>query len=83
MAAEQESERFARSIAQSILDALSARIAVLNQDGLILMINQSWREFALAHRAHVDLGVGANYLRIIDEGTATVGVLPLPPGFAP
>jgi two-component system, sensor histidine kinase and response regulator len=73
MAAEQESERFARSIAQSILDALSARIAVLNQDGLILMINQSWREFALAHRAHVDLGVGANYLRIIDEGTATVG----------
>ncbi len=73
MAAEQESEPFARSIAQSILDAMSARIAVLDQDGLILMINQSWREFAVAHRAHVDLGVGANYLRIIDEGTSTVG----------
>jgi two-component system sensor histidine kinase/response regulator len=72
MAAEQfltEPERFARSI----LDALRGRIAVLDKNGLILMVNRAWREFALAHRAHVDLGMGANYLRICDESFATVG----------
>ena len=64
-----ESEGFARSI----LDALNGRIAILNQDGLILMVNRAWREFALAHRAHVNLGVGANYLSICDEGSSTLG----------
>jgi signal transduction histidine kinase/CheY-like chemotaxis protein len=76
MAAEQvltESERFAQSIARPILDGLPGRIALLNQNGLILIANKAWREFALAHRAHVDLGVGANYLNICDEGSATVG----------
>ena len=64
-----EPEQFTRSI----LDALRGRIAVLNQDGLVLMTNRAWRDFALAHRAHVDVGEGANYLSVCDQGSATVG----------
>jgi signal transduction histidine kinase/CheY-like chemotaxis protein len=65
-----EPERFARSV----LDALRGRIAILDQDGGILIINQAWRDFALAYRAHVDLGVGANYLNVCEKGVSTVGV---------
>jgi two-component system sensor histidine kinase/response regulator len=75
MSAEQgltETERFARSIARPILDALRGRIAILNQDGLILMVNRAWREFALAHGRDVDIGEGANYLSVCDGGAATV-----------
>jgi PAS domain S-box-containing protein len=40
--ARHDSERFARSV----LDALSARIAVVDREGKILMVNRSWRQFA-------------------------------------
>jgi diguanylate cyclase (GGDEF)-like protein len=36
-----ESERFARTV----VDALPAQIAILNESGVILTANQSWREF--------------------------------------
>ena len=49
---------------RDILDSLSAHIAVLDQDGVILMVNQAWRQFALdndgAHLGHL----GANYLTV-------------------
>ena len=40
-----ESERFAHST----LDALTAQIAIVDQNGKILAVNQSWRKFAAAN----------------------------------
>ncbi len=59
----QEAERFARST----LDALSAHIAILDETGTILSVNQGWREFALENQAAGNESVGANYLTVCDE----------------
>ena len=64
-----ESERFARST----LDGLTAHIAILDENGTILAVNQSWRAFAAANgpfRGNVT--EGGNYLRACE---ANVGRL--------
>ncbi|MBC8006648.1 MAG: diguanylate cyclase [Prolixibacteraceae bacterium] len=53
----------------AILDSLTAEIAVLNRDGVIVAVNQSWRGFALENRIAPDrsapyISVGANYLAV-------------------
>ena len=63
----QEAERFARST----VDALSAHIAILDESGTILAVNQGWREFAQANQASGNESVGANYLTICDESART------------
>ena len=58
-----EPERTARAA----LDALSSHIAILDQDGRILAVNELWREFA--QRNGPSLGAiseGANYLAVCD-----------------
>ncbi len=58
-----ESDRFT----QSTLDALSAHISILDEQGCILATNRTWREFALANAAKTEVGVGANYLQTCDR----------------
>lgn len=54
-----ESEQFARTT----VDALSASIAILDETGRIIAVNQAWREFAEAHSPQPEtIGEGANYL---------------------
>jgi two-component system, cell cycle sensor histidine kinase and response regulator CckA len=62
-----ESERFARST----LDALSAHIAILDETGTILAVNQAWRNFA-AENPPVTTNVceGSNYLAVCDRGAS-------------
>src|SRR5215213_2078593 len=51
---------------QSVLDALSTHIAMLNADGVIVAVNQAWERFARAN-GDPDLlhtGVGMNYLEV-------------------
>lgn len=49
----------------AILDSLSAHIAVLDADGTIVAVNQSWKEFARANDLHANsAGVGSNYLDV-------------------
>ncbi len=56
-----ESHRFL----QSTLDALSAHITILDDSGVIVAINASWRHFADAnHLRWADYGIGRNYLEI-------------------
>jgi PAS domain S-box-containing protein len=43
----------------STLQAMPAHIAVVDQQGRILFVNEAWREFA---PGNTELGVGANYL---------------------
>jgi len=58
----QESERFAHGV----LNSLSAHIAVLDQAGVILEVNDAWRNFARDNGGldHTSLLVGANYLDV-------------------
>lgn len=59
-----ESEQFARST----LDGLSANIAIVDESGLILAVNNSWRNFA-SQNASLLTGLfeGANYLDACDN----------------
>ncbi|MCF8184854.1 MAG: PAS domain S-box protein, partial [Polynucleobacter sp.] len=65
-----ESERFTRAT----LDALTARIAVLDSSGCITQTNRAWREFAEQNDLPADrTGEGVNYLSVCD-GAAAEGV---------
>ncbi|HKI31570.1 MAG TPA: PAS domain S-box protein [Gemmataceae bacterium] len=60
--AEQEA-REALRFSQSALDALSAHIAVLDEQGTVIAVNESWRRFADANGpAPAEYGLGTNYL---------------------
>lgn len=59
----QESEAFSRSV----IDSVSAEIAVLNHNGIITAVNQAWQDFALensnvAGKQTQNTGIGCNYL---------------------
>jgi diguanylate cyclase (GGDEF)-like protein/PAS domain S-box-containing protein len=61
----QEREAFT----QSILNSVSAEIAVLSRNGTIVAVNQAWRRFASENRLNTDelprkTDVGANYLAV-------------------
>ena len=73
--AHQQAERFARGV----LDGLSAHIAVVNEQGVIVAVNQAWLNFAARNGLKAEkAGVGVNYLqacethasRFADEGLA-------------
>jgi PAS domain S-box-containing protein len=54
-----------RRLTQKTLDALDAEIAVLDEDGIILFVNDSWREFADANGAtHARHMIGEDYIAI-------------------
>jgi len=53
----------AHEFLHSAIDALTSHIAVLDQDGTILAVNDAWRRFADEnHYDGHDYGVGSNYL---------------------
>jgi PAS domain S-box-containing protein len=61
-----ESER----LAQATLDGLTAHIAVVDEAGTVLKVNEAWRKFATEGGAGVAaVGEGANYLRVCDQVT--------------
>lgn len=54
--------------AHSTLDALSAHIAVLDKNGIIIAVNQAWHEFAKANSPIItNVSEGANYLAVCDS----------------
>lgn len=56
----------AQQFAESVLNALTSHIAVLDNDGVIVAVNRAWEDFAAANGAvsleHV--GVGSNYFDV-------------------
>ncbi|MEX1165587.1 MAG: response regulator [Hydrogenophaga sp.] len=58
-----ESERFARAT----LDALDARVAILDERGDILAVNLAWRESGAQKSSLQTLREGQNYLRVCDD----------------
>ena len=62
-----ESERFLRST----LDALPGHIAVLDESGTILEINEAWQRFGNENHALASgIGVGVNYLEHCEQSEA-------------
>jgi PAS domain S-box-containing protein len=61
----------AETLLRSTLDALSAHIAVLDENGTIIAVNQAWRAFAYASGYADDShGVGMNYLAVCEAAAA-------------
>jgi PAS domain S-box-containing protein len=55
------------SLALSALDALPSHIAVLDEDGTIIAVNRTWRQFAKANSARSNVHENANYLQVCDN----------------
>ena len=62
-------------LARTILDALSAHVAILNEDGYILETNRAWKRFASENRFRMRPDTRTvNYLEVCDQaGTDTEG----------
>lgn len=57
----------AEGFVTSALDAMSAHIAILDENGVILEVNRAWREFADANGGQdPNYGIGTNYLAVCD-----------------
>lgn len=64
----------AHSFLESSLDALSAHVAVLDEKGVIQLVNAAWRKFAADNGGTNDsFGVGANYLDACERGVCVEG----------
>jgi PAS domain S-box-containing protein len=58
------------SIQTSVLDALAAHIALVDESGVILVVNEAWRRFARRTALlSPQFAVGENYLHICDTAT--------------
>jgi diguanylate cyclase (GGDEF)-like protein/PAS domain S-box-containing protein len=66
----QEQLRYSDAAKQAaILDALPAHIALLDAQGLIISVNEAWRQFANSSALHgPGHEIGINYLAICDSG---------------
>jgi DNA-binding CsgD family transcriptional regulator len=65
---------FADELARTVLDSLSAHIAILDENGVILETNKAWRDFAVKSgmpENHDDRG--SNYLAICEAATGSDG----------
>jgi two-component system nitrate/nitrite sensor histidine kinase NarX len=62
--------RTSQQFLQSTLDSLAGNIAILDDEGTILAVNASWRQFAVENGlAWEDHGVGRNYLAVLDAAS--------------
>jgi len=70
-------ERASEAFTRAILNSLQARIAVLDKEGMILVVNEVWQRFRNAQGAATVLGVGTNYLEVCRRAAATSNVFAL------
>jgi two-component system, sensor histidine kinase and response regulator len=59
-----------RDLTAPILDALESVIAVVDETGQIMLVNEAWREFGRQNgaAAHTGAGVGENYFAACERG---------------
>jgi PAS domain S-box-containing protein/putative nucleotidyltransferase with HDIG domain len=66
----EEHIRNSRGFLQSVQNALSAHIAILDQEGNIVQVNSAWRDFGIKNGLkHPDHCIGMNYLEVCDTAT--------------
>lgn len=69
LAADVRTRQFANKQA-AILDSLPANIALLDSHGVVVVVNQSWKQFALENGLkYPEFGLGANYISICKRAT--------------
>jgi len=57
---------------RSAFDALSANICVIDETGKIVMVNRSWKDFALTNNEEPErVSEGANYLTVCENATGS------------
>jgi serine phosphatase RsbU (regulator of sigma subunit) len=62
---------FSDTLAKTILNSLSANIAILDENGVILETNDAWKNYATANKMKgPNDSIGVNYLKLCD---ATIG----------
>ena len=62
-----ETHEVARALERTVLDSLSAHIAILDENGLILETNAAWRKFAWRSGMPESYdGIGSNYLKVCE-----------------
>ena len=54
-------------LADDILDSLNAHVAVLNAEGVVVAVNESWRHYARDNGGAASGFVGANYLAVCER----------------
>lgn len=65
-----EELRKSQAFLQSALDSLSAHIAILDENGTIISVNQAWRDFAKGTEADAEVEtVGVNYLDVCERSS--------------
>ena len=62
------------NLCREIIDSLSAHIAILDKDGIILLTNQAWQEFGAANNLQGPMdSLGQNYLLISEQSEEETG----------
>jgi DNA-binding CsgD family transcriptional regulator len=60
-----------KNIYKVALDSLSAHIAILDEEGVIIESNRAWRDFALANGLTENPGsIGENYIKVCERASA-------------
>ncbi|MBE0681730.1 MAG: diguanylate cyclase [Anaerolineales bacterium] len=68
------SSHFNKSFVSNILNALPANIAVLNADGIIISVNESWKSFARNNNSPNSIDyIGWNYLGVCEKALQDEG----------
>jgi PAS domain S-box-containing protein len=68
-----ENLRISELFSRSVIDSLSAHIAVLDKTGKIIMVNNAWENFAEANAGIEQLNatsIGQNYLSVCEQGSS-------------
>jgi two-component system CheB/CheR fusion protein len=61
----EDAMRLSQASMRSVVDAISAHVALLDHEGRIVYVNEAWREFASANGLdHSASGLGENYLDV-------------------
>jgi|GEM_PF-914053 len=55
------------SFTKAIINSLGAHVAVLNKNGEIVVVNNSWEDFAANNGGDERVGVGVNYLQVCEK----------------
>ncbi len=60
------------ALLQTVLDSVPQHLCMLNADGVIVMVNQAWREFALAHGTAESTGtvIGSAYNAVCGQASS-------------
>ncbi len=65
-----ETMAFSDALARTVLDSLSAHIAIIDQKGIILETNKAWRRYGSKNNLGGDFdSIGTNYLEVCESAT--------------